>query len=102
MYINVSIIELTFIHVGIGVPILLAYVYGVVPISLCRGGGCGVTATESGGVHLDFDDEADVANAAAAGGGPYTGRLSSIYCGPELPGCVVRVMSCYLVTADKV
>ncbi|CAF3468053.1 unnamed protein product [Rotaria sp. Silwood1] len=28
--------------VGIGVPILLAYVYGVIPISLCRTGGCGV------------------------------------------------------------
>jgi E3 ubiquitin-protein ligase RNF19A len=28
--------------VGIGVPILLAYVYGVIPISLCRTGGCGI------------------------------------------------------------
>ena len=28
---------------GIGVPILLGYVYGVVPISLCRSGGCGIT-----------------------------------------------------------
>nr|XP_022919326.1 E3 ubiquitin-protein ligase RNF19A-like [Onthophagus taurus]XP_022919327.1 E3 ubiquitin-protein ligase RNF19A-like [Onthophagus taurus] len=27
--------------VGIGVPILLFYVYGVVPVSLCRSGGCG-------------------------------------------------------------
>ncbi|XP_019765826.2 E3 ubiquitin-protein ligase RNF19B isoform X2 [Dendroctonus ponderosae] len=27
--------------VGIGVPILLFYVYGVVPVSLCRNGGCG-------------------------------------------------------------
>ncbi|CAH0672848.1 unnamed protein product [Chilo suppressalis] len=27
--------------VGIGVPILLFYVYGVVPVSLCRAGGCG-------------------------------------------------------------
>ncbi|XP_074656863.1 E3 ubiquitin-protein ligase RNF19A-like isoform X2 [Tubulanus polymorphus] len=34
--------------VGIGVPILLAYVYGVVPISLCRSGGCGVWTTDSG------------------------------------------------------
>lgn len=42
--------------VGIGVPILLFYVYGVVPVSLCRSGGCGVT-TSSNGVHLDFDDE---------------------------------------------
>ncbi|XP_074657951.1 E3 ubiquitin-protein ligase RNF19B-like isoform X2 [Tubulanus polymorphus] len=34
--------------VGISVPILLAYVYGVVPISLCRSGGCGVSTTNSG------------------------------------------------------
>ncbi|XP_074658200.1 E3 ubiquitin-protein ligase RNF19B-like [Tubulanus polymorphus] len=33
--------------VGIGVPILLAYV-GVVLISLCRSGGCGVSTTDSG------------------------------------------------------
>lgn len=31
--------------VGIGVPILLFYVYGVVPVSLCRSGGCGGSAT---------------------------------------------------------
>ena len=30
--------------VGIGVPILLFYVYGVVPVSLCRSGGCGGSA----------------------------------------------------------
>ena len=39
------------------VPILLAYVYGVVPISLCRSGGCGVTASNSGGVRFAFDEE---------------------------------------------
>ncbi|VVC31454.1 Zinc finger, RING-type,Zinc finger, RING/FYVE/PHD-type,IBR domain [Cinara cedri] len=44
------------IAVGIGVPILLFYVYGVVPVSLCRSGGCGVT-TSSNGVHFDFDEE---------------------------------------------
>ncbi|XP_076437994.1 LOW QUALITY PROTEIN: uncharacterized protein LOC143277138 [Babylonia areolata] len=43
--------------VGIGVPILLAYVYGVVPISLCRSGGCGVTTTNTGGVRFEFDEE---------------------------------------------
>jgi hypothetical protein len=43
--------------VGIGVPILLAYVYGVVPISLCRSGGCGVTKNNNGGVRFAFDDE---------------------------------------------
>ncbi|XP_071113813.1 E3 ubiquitin-protein ligase RNF19B-like isoform X1 [Haliotis cracherodii] len=45
--------------VGIGVPILLAYVYGVVPISLCRSGGCGVTTTNTGGVRFEFDEEAE-------------------------------------------
>ena len=44
------------VAVGIGVPILLAYVYGVVPISLCRSGGCGMS-TSSTGVKLDLDDE---------------------------------------------
>lgn len=49
--------------VGIGVPILLAYVYGVVPISLCRSGGCGVTKNNNGGVRFAFDEEtADNAN----------------------------------------
>jgi hypothetical protein len=44
--------------VGIGVPILLAYVYGVVPISLCRtSGSCGVTKNNNGGVRFAFDDE---------------------------------------------
>ena len=43
--------------VSIGVPILLAYVYGVVPISLCRSGGCGVHTTTSG-VKIDVDEEA--------------------------------------------
>ncbi len=41
--------------VAIGVPILLFYVYGVVPVSLCRSSGCGVTASTSG-VRLDFDE----------------------------------------------
>lgn len=39
---------------------MLAYVYGVVPISLCRSGGCGVSTSNSGGVRIDFDDENDV------------------------------------------
>ena len=43
---------------GIGVPILLAYVYGVVPVSLCRSGGCGVT-TNTGGVRFEFDENID-------------------------------------------
>lgn len=44
---------------GIGVPILLFYVYGVVPVSLCRSGGCGVT-TSGTGVRFEFDDENDI------------------------------------------
>lgn len=47
--------------VAIGVPILLAYVYGVVPISLCRSGGCGVTTSGKGGVRFEFDEENDTA-----------------------------------------
>ncbi|XP_068179556.1 E3 ubiquitin-protein ligase RNF19A-like [Antennarius striatus] len=46
--------------VGIGVPIMLAYVYGVVPISLCRSGGCGVSAGNGKGVRIEFDDENDM------------------------------------------
>jgi len=36
---------------------MLAYVYGVVPISLCRGGGCGVSREKGRGVRIDFDDD---------------------------------------------
>ncbi|XP_061529700.1 E3 ubiquitin-protein ligase RNF19A [Phycodurus eques] len=46
--------------VGIGVPIMLAYVYGVVPISLCRSGGCGVSTGNGKGVRIEFDDENDM------------------------------------------
>ncbi|RZF36475.1 hypothetical protein LSTR_LSTR011262 [Laodelphax striatellus] len=45
--------------VGIGVPILLFYVYGVVPVSLCRSGGCGVSTTGAG-VRFEFDDENEI------------------------------------------
>uniref|UniRef100_A0A674CEG7 RBR-type E3 ubiquitin transferase n=1 Tax=Salmo trutta TaxID=8032 RepID=A0A674CEG7_SALTR len=56
------------VTVGIGVPIMLAYVYGVVPISLCRSGGCGVSAGNGKGVRIEFDDENEmnVGSAAAA------------------------------------
>uniref|UniRef100_A0A915AWJ9 RBR-type E3 ubiquitin transferase n=1 Tax=Parascaris univalens TaxID=6257 RepID=A0A915AWJ9_PARUN len=43
--------------VGVGVPIMLAYVYGVVPLSLCRNGGCGVGAGSSRVDLSDIDDE---------------------------------------------
>lgn len=55
-----SILRVICLLAGIGVPIMLAYVYGVVPISLCRSGGCGVSTSNSGGVRIDFDDENDV------------------------------------------
>ncbi|XP_053102497.1 E3 ubiquitin-protein ligase RNF19A isoform X2 [Hemicordylus capensis] len=48
------------VTVGIGIPIMLAYVYGVVPISLCRSGGCGVSAGNGKGVRIEFDDENDI------------------------------------------
>ncbi|XP_078664932.1 E3 ubiquitin-protein ligase RNF19A-like isoform X2 [Branchiostoma floridae x Branchiostoma belcheri] len=67
--------------VGIGVPIMLAYVYGVVPISLCRSGGCGVRTTQKGGVRFEFDDD----NEAAAGvAGTMAGETGSL--GPSLQG----------------
>ncbi|PAA88915.1 hypothetical protein BOX15_Mlig015207g1, partial [Macrostomum lignano] len=34
------------LSVGVSVPILLAYVYGVVPVSLCRANGCGILQDE--------------------------------------------------------
>jgi E3 ubiquitin-protein ligase RNF19A len=43
--------------VAVGVPILLFYVYGVVPVSLCRAG-CGVSTTRDG-VKFEFDEEED-------------------------------------------
>ncbi|KAM9776110.1 E3 ubiquitin-protein ligase RNF19A-like [Syngnathus typhle] len=54
------------VTVGIGVPIMLAYVYGVVPISLCRSGGCGVSAGNGKGVRIEFDDENDNLGGGAA------------------------------------
>ncbi|XP_043931097.1 E3 ubiquitin-protein ligase RNF19A [Protopterus annectens] len=61
------------VTVGIGVPIMLAYVYGVVPISLCRSGGCGVSAGNGKGVRIEFDDEND-----NVGGGNATVDTTSV------------------------
>ena len=58
--------------VSIGVPILLAYVYGVVPISLCRSGGCGVH-TSTQGVKIDVDEEV-----------PYTKAATDVTCGSRV------------------
>lgn len=61
--------------VGIGVPILLFYVYGVVPVSLCRSGGCGVS-TNGTGVRFDFDDENELMGSLSVrnGGGKCINR----------------------------
>ncbi|CAJ0945138.1 unnamed protein product, partial [Mesorhabditis belari] len=52
--------------VGVGVPIMLAYVYGVVPLSLCRNGGCGLTEAQSVAA-LDNLDEDELWNGAENG-----------------------------------
>ena len=62
--------------VSVGVPILLAYVYGVVPISLCRTGGCGITKTENG-VRLDMDEQFEGAAMSAYARGDSVGTISS-------------------------
>ncbi|XP_064078819.1 E3 ubiquitin-protein ligase RNF19B-like isoform X2 [Macrobrachium nipponense] len=75
--------------VSIGVPILLAYVYGVVPISLCRSGGCGVS-TSGGEVRIAFDDENDMvfgipgrqSELSHIGGG--TASIGEVSCGASL------------------
>jgi len=53
---------------------MLAYVYGVVPISLCRSGGCGVSAGNGKGVRIEFDDENDI---NVGSGAAATGKFSS-------------------------
>uniref|UniRef100_A0A2K5KCZ1 Uncharacterized protein n=1 Tax=Colobus angolensis palliatus TaxID=336983 RepID=A0A2K5KCZ1_COLAP len=52
---NLSLLKIP--KISIGVPIMLAYVYGVVPISLCRGGGCGVSTANGKGVKIEFDED---------------------------------------------
>ncbi|KPJ04334.1 E3 ubiquitin-protein ligase RNF19A [Papilio xuthus] len=47
--------------VGIGVPILLFYVYGVVPVSLCRAGGCAAAPPPQ-----PYEEERDAAHDADA------------------------------------
>lgn len=66
--------------VGIGVPILLFYVYGVVPVSLCRSGGCGVS-TNGTGVRFDFDDENELMGSLSVrnGGGKYIIQIDFKY-----------------------
>ena len=58
--------------VSIGVPILLAYVYGVVPISLCRSGGCGVR-TSGAGVRIDVEEGEEGEGGGSSGYGKTSG-----------------------------
>lgn len=71
--------------VGIGVPILLFYVYGVVPVSLCRSGGCGVS-TSGTGVRFEFDDENELMGALGVrnGGGKYEAICATHTCSARL------------------
>jgi hypothetical protein len=54
-----SLIKIIFL-----VPIMLAYVYGVVPLSLCRNGGCG-GSTESTTLEDLVEDEEELGNVTA-------------------------------------
>ncbi|KIH69481.1 hypothetical protein ANCDUO_00180 [Ancylostoma duodenale] len=49
-------------QLGVGVPIMLAYVYGVVPLSLCRNGGCGITESNPRIDDLNDEDLWDLAS----------------------------------------
>lgn len=69
--------------VSIGVPILLAYVYGVVPLSLCRSGGCGVRTTTQG-VRLDVDEEVPYRKVNHQQGEPGQGSASGRVANPSI------------------
>ncbi|CAF99340.1 unnamed protein product, partial [Tetraodon nigroviridis] len=68
--------------------IMLAYVYGVVPISLCRSGGCGVSAGSGKGVRIEFDDENDntASGAAATGINMSDGASTTALAGTSITG----------------
>ncbi|XP_073993597.1 uncharacterized protein isoform X2 [Rhodnius prolixus] len=99
--------------VGIGVPILLFYVYGVVPVSLCRSGGCGVS-TSGAGVRFEFDDEQDVMGVLASkandgdtvshpGGNPSIGEVSlSLGSGSQLEREADRESASFVALAGSI
>ncbi|CAH0552562.1 unnamed protein product [Brassicogethes aeneus] len=64
--------------VGIGVPILLFYVYGVVPVSLCRSGGCGGSnAAEDGSALVSrAGDTSSIDAVSTKGPNPSIGEAS--------------------------
>lgn len=75
--------------VSIGVPILLFYVYGVVPVSLCRAG-CGVSTTRDG-FKFDFDEEG--VDAVSRMGATSIGEVSlSVASGSHLPAGAAVVL----------
>jgi len=68
---TVSMLSVCVIYAVIGVPLLLAYVYGVVPLSLCRSvGGCGIRTTSSG-VRINVNEEDDSPAPGSLSMGPF-------------------------------
>ena len=91
--------------VSIGVPILLAYVYGVVPISLCRSGGCGVHTTTSG-VKIDVDEEVPYSKGAteAASSRVANPSIGEVSLGASLSlgsGSHLDRVGCTLIECDR-
>ena len=78
---------------------MLAYVYGVVPISLCRSGGCGVSAGNGKGVRIEFDDENDM---NVGSGAVATGEeMVSVSLPSFLPSLLPVVPSFFLLLAPN-
>ena len=78
--------------VSIGVPILLCYVYGVVPIALCRSEGCGVT-TSSSGVKIDIDEDPPYRPAGLPGSSVANPSIGEVSLGASLSmgsGCILE------------
>ena len=63
----------------------------MVPISLCRSGGCGVSTTDTGGVRIDFD-ESDVPVETVVS--PFAGK---IYCTYLLSVYMLSDIICYFL-----
>lgn len=78
---------LAVLAVSIGVPILLCYVYGVVPIALCRSEGCGVS-TSGTGVRIDIDEEEPpyrpAVSEAVLGGGAANPSIGEVSLGASM------------------
>ena len=81
------------VHAVIGVPLLLAYVYGVVPLSLCRSvGSCGIR-TVSAGVRINVNDEEECPTPGSLSVGPFQSTSnvgSSLITISSLDGTVIE------------